>query len=101
MSDAKQYDDFGIANKVAIVCGGGARGDGIGNGRAAALLLGRSGAKVVVVDRDLPLAQKTAELIVADGGVAVGHAADITSETATIEKTRYLFFSPRTTCSKR
>jgi NAD(P)-dependent dehydrogenase (short-subunit alcohol dehydrogenase family) len=80
MSDAPQFDDHGIAGKVAIVSGGGARGDGIGNGRAAALLLARSGAKVLVVDRDLQLAQNTVDMIKADGGTAIAHASDVTSE---------------------
>jgi NAD(P)-dependent dehydrogenase (short-subunit alcohol dehydrogenase family) len=80
MSDAAKYDDLGLKDKVAIVCGGGARGDGIGNGRAAALLLGRSGAKIIVVDRELELAQKTADMIAADGGTAIAHAADVTNE---------------------
>lgn len=71
----------GLKDKVAIVTGAGSRGDGIGNGRAAAILLARSGAKVVVVDRELDLAQKTADMIVADGGTAIAHAADVTSET--------------------
>ena len=79
-SNAAQYDDPGLQDKVAIVCGGGARGDGIGNGRAAAILLARAGAKVVVVDHDLELAQKTADMISADGGIATAHAADVTSE---------------------
>ena len=35
MADVAQFDDPGLKDKVAIVCGGGARGDGIGNGRAA------------------------------------------------------------------
>jgi NAD(P)-dependent dehydrogenase (short-subunit alcohol dehydrogenase family) len=81
MSDAARYDDPGLAGKVAIVSGGGARGDGIGNGRAAALLLARSGAQVLVVDRELDLAQNTVDMIAADGGTAVAHAADVTSET--------------------
>ena len=34
-------DDLGLSGKVAIVSGGGAAGDGIGNGRAAAILLAR------------------------------------------------------------
>ena len=34
-------DDAGLAGKVAIIAGGGAAGDGIGNGRAAAILLSR------------------------------------------------------------
>ena len=47
----------GLKDKVAIVVGGGARGDGIGNGRAACLLLAAEGAKVLVVDRDEALDQ--------------------------------------------
>ena len=39
-------DDAGLAGKVAIVTGGGAAGDGIGNGRAAAILLGKAGTRV-------------------------------------------------------
>ena len=37
-------DDAGLAGKVALISGGGAAGDGIGNGRAAAILLDRAGA---------------------------------------------------------
>ncbi len=56
-------DSWGLAGKVAIVTGGGAAGDGIGNGRASAILLARAGARVVVVDRDLALAKRTVELM--------------------------------------
>ncbi len=42
-SQARPEDDAGLAGKVAIVAGGGAAGDGIGNGRAAAILLGARG----------------------------------------------------------
>lgn len=68
----------GLKDKVAIVVGGGARGDGIGNGRAACLLLAAEGAKVMVVDRDGALAQRTAEMIRENGGTAEAHAADVT-----------------------
>ncbi len=37
-------DGWGLDGKVAVVTGGGAVGDGIGNGRAAAILLARAGA---------------------------------------------------------
>ena len=47
-------EDAGLAGKVALVSGGGAASDGIGNGRAAAVLLGRAGTKVVVADRGAP-----------------------------------------------
>lgn len=48
--DANAPDDPGLAGKVAIVTGGGAASDGIGNGRAAAILLARAGTRVMVVD---------------------------------------------------
>src|SRR5215471_11802211 len=73
-------DDAGLAGKVAIVSGGGAAGDGIGNGRAAAILLARSGTKVVVADRELKLAERTVEMIAAEGGTAAALAADVTIE---------------------
>ena len=50
-------EELGLIGKVAIVTGGGAAGDGIGNGRAACILLARAGAHVLVVDRDLALAE--------------------------------------------
>jgi NAD(P)-dependent dehydrogenase (short-subunit alcohol dehydrogenase family) len=78
--DWQRTDDPGLAGKVAIVTGGGAAGDGIGNGRAAAILLARAGTQVLVVDRDLDLAERTVEMIAADGGVAAAHAADVTDE---------------------
>jgi len=52
-------DDPELAGRVAIVTGGGAAGDGIGNGRAACILLARSGTRVLVVDRDEGLAKRT------------------------------------------
>jgi len=73
-------DGLGLDGKVAVVAGGGAKGDGIGNGRAAAILLARAGAKVFVVDRELPLAQRTVAIIEAEGGEAAAHAADLTDE---------------------
>jgi NAD(P)-dependent dehydrogenase (short-subunit alcohol dehydrogenase family) len=73
-------DDEGLTGKVAIVSGGGAAGDGIGNGRAAAVLLARAGTKVLVADRDLKLAERTVHMIVEEGGTAAAHAADVTSE---------------------
>src|SRR5580704_14939694 len=73
-------DDAGLAGKVAIVSGGGAAGDGIGNGRAAAILLARAGVKVVVADLDLGLAERTAEMIAAGGGSAAALACDVTRE---------------------
>jgi NAD(P)-dependent dehydrogenase (short-subunit alcohol dehydrogenase family) len=73
-------EDFGLAGKAAIVTGGGAAGEGIGNGRAAALLLARAGARVLVVDRRLELARQTVKMIAAEGGDALAFAADVTDE---------------------
>src|ERR1700736_5162783 len=72
--------DAGLTGKVAIVSGGGAVGDGIGNGRAAAILLARAGTRVLVADLDLKLAERTAEMIKAEGGHAAAHAGDMTKE---------------------
>ena len=74
-------DDEGLAGKVALISGGGAAGDGIGNGRAAAILLARSGSKVMVADRDGKLAERTVEMIAAEGGTAAAIACDMTNET--------------------
>ncbi|HJQ59179.1 MAG TPA: SDR family oxidoreductase [Vineibacter sp.] len=80
MTDTMREADSGLDGKVAIVAGGGAVGDGMGNGRAAAILLARAGGKVLVVDLKRELAQRTVEMIQAEGGTAAAFAADITDE---------------------
>jgi NAD(P)-dependent dehydrogenase (short-subunit alcohol dehydrogenase family) len=71
-------EEWGLAGKVAIVTGGGAVGDGIGNGRAACILLARAGAHVLVVDRDLALAERTVAMITAEDGSAAAVSYDVT-----------------------
>jgi NAD(P)-dependent dehydrogenase (short-subunit alcohol dehydrogenase family) len=81
MADTQRFDipdSWGLTDKVAIVTGGGAAGDGIGNGRAAAILLARAGTRVIVVDRDVALAKRTVEMIEAGGGQALAFQADMT-----------------------
>ena len=73
-------DGWGLDGKVAIVTGGGAAGEGIGNGRAAAILLAKAGVRVVVVDLALDLAEHTVKMIKDVGGEAVAVKADITDE---------------------
>ena len=73
-------ESLGLEGKAAIVTGGGAAGDGIGNGRAAAIMLARAGARVLVVDRFLDLAENTVGMIKAEGGQAVAHQADLGHE---------------------
>ncbi len=68
-----------LEGKVAIVTGAGSRADGFGTGRAAAVLLARNGARVLVVDRDQAAAHHTVTLIESEGGVAEAHVTDITS----------------------
>ena len=67
-----------LAGKVAIVTGAGSRGPGLGNGKAAAILFAREGARVLCVDQAKERAEETVSLIRADGGVAEPVAADVT-----------------------
>ena len=76
---------FGLDGKVAIVTGGGAVDDGIGNGRAAAILLARAGAKVLIVDLDRERARRTAAMIAEEGGSAVPFVADVTEARAMVD----------------
>src|ERR1700693_4749289 len=80
MTEPTNRDDFGLARKVAIVTGGGAADDGIGNGRAAAILLARAGAKVLVVDLNRERAERTVAMIEAEGGTAAPFVAHVTDE---------------------
>ena len=74
-------EDYGLSGKVALFAGGGSRDEGIGNGRAAAILLARSGAKVAVMDQQLDAAQKTVEMIKEEGNTAAAFTCDATDET--------------------
>lgn len=68
-----------LKDKVGIVVGAGQTpGETIGNGRAAAILFAREGAKVLLVDRDLKSAEETAAMIAKEGGTAKCIAGDWT-----------------------
>ena len=69
-----------LEGRTAIVTGAGALDDGIGNGRAAALLLARAGASVVAADRDLARAEATVAMIEGEGGTGLAVAVDVTDE---------------------
>lgn len=68
-----------LDGKVAIVTGAGSRAEGIGNGRATAVLFAREGARVLLVDRDREVAEATLAMIEEEGGEAAVHEADVTA----------------------
>ncbi|TWT00334.1 SDR family NAD(P)-dependent oxidoreductase [Reyranella sp. CPCC 100927] len=70
--------DSRLAGKVAIVTGAGSRADGIGNGRAAAILMARSGAKVMLLDTVKEWVGRTAQMIADEGGTSIARVADVT-----------------------
>jgi NAD(P)-dependent dehydrogenase (short-subunit alcohol dehydrogenase family) len=69
-----------VEGKVALVTGAGSSAEGIGNGRAMAMLLARHGAKVAVLDLNLESAQQTVGMITDDGGEAFALAGDVSQE---------------------
>jgi NAD(P)-dependent dehydrogenase (short-subunit alcohol dehydrogenase family) len=72
-----------VQDKVVALFGGGQTpGATVGNGRAAALLYAREGARVMVGDLDLASAEETASMIRAQGGAATAFEVDVRSEKA-------------------
>ena len=68
-----------LAGKSAIITGAGSRADGIGNGRATAILFAREGADLLLVDRDEEAVMATLDMIRAEGHDAAIAVADVTS----------------------
>ena len=66
-----------LEGKAIIVVGAGTRGEGLGNGKAAALQFAREGAKVLCVDQNESAAATTAKIIREEGGEAEIFVADI------------------------
>ena len=69
-----------VAGRVALVTGAGSIGPGWGNGKAAAVLYAREGAKVLCVDRRLDAAEETRDIVASEGGTAIAWRADVTEE---------------------
>ncbi len=80
MNDHFKPASRSLKGKVAVVTGAGSRGDGIGNGRAAAILLAMDGARVALLDVDEDAAKVTMNMISAEGGESFAIACDITSD---------------------
>lgn len=70
--------DDRLAGRVVLVTGAGSRADGIGNGRAASILLARAGARVALLDANRAWAEATARLIGDEGGTCLVVQADVT-----------------------
>lgn len=71
-----------LDGRVALVLGAGSSGPGWGNGKAAAVLYAREGARVAAVDVNPAAAEETRGLIAGEGGEAIALAADVTDEDA-------------------
>ncbi len=85
MDYSKLDNDYGLEGKVAIIAGGGGPlaqrpEDAVTNGRGAAIMLARAGAKVCVVGLSKGPAQQTADMIVQEGGEAFAISGDLTRE---------------------
>ncbi|OLY94582.1 NAD(P)-dependent dehydrogenase, short-chain alcohol dehydrogenase family [Cnuella takakiae] len=68
---------FQLNNKTAVITGSGS-----GIGKATALLFGKQGAHVLVVDRNAEQGAATVQEIEAAGGKAVFHECDVTNQQA-------------------
>ena len=68
-----------LKDKVAIVTGAGSSGPGWGNGKAAAVLFAREGAKVFGIDINPDAAEETKQIIEEEGGACTVHQTDVTS----------------------
>ena len=66
-----------LKDKVVIVTGAGSIGPGWGNGKAAAVLFAREGAKVFAADINLTAVEETKGIIDTEGGKCVIRATDV------------------------
>jgi NAD(P)-dependent dehydrogenase (short-subunit alcohol dehydrogenase family) len=72
-----------LKDKIAIVVGAGqSLGQGIGNGRATALLFARHGGCVLCADKNIASAEETAAMARKEGGQASAIATDVTRDSS-------------------
>jgi NAD(P)-dependent dehydrogenase (short-subunit alcohol dehydrogenase family) len=80
MESNQRSFDRTLKGRVAIVTGAGSRAEGIGNGRAAAILLARDGARVLLIDTERQWAEKTRQMIAEEGGEATVCVCDVSRD---------------------
>src|SRR6266404_3371893 len=76
MKSKKNYQGR-LKDRVTIVTGAGSSGPGWGNGKAAAVLFAREGAKVFAVDLRPEAVQETKRIIEQEGGECISRTADV------------------------
>lgn len=80
-----------LNGKAIVVTGAGTKGDGIGNGKASAILFAREGAKVIAADIDWDAACATADLIRQEGGTCLPFKADVSQANDCREMIEFCF----------
>ncbi len=73
-----------LQGKTAIVFGAGSRGVGWGNGKAAAVLYAREGARIFAVDINPEALNETQKIIQEEGGNVASATADVTDSDSII-----------------
>ena len=71
-----------LEGMAAFVSGAGSIGPGWGNGKAAAVLFAREGARVLAVDIDGAAAEETRAIVAGEGGECIVAEADVTDDAA-------------------
>src|SRR5690348_9068010 len=66
-----------LKDKTALIVGAGSIGPGWGNGKAAAVLFAREGAKILAADINPAAAEETRRIIEGEGGACEAIACDI------------------------
>jgi NAD(P)-dependent dehydrogenase (short-subunit alcohol dehydrogenase family) len=74
-----------LNDKVIIIAGAASRGEGVGTGKAMALLSAREGAKVVLVNRSAERAEALRKEILSEGGDAMVFAGDVSKKEEAFE----------------
>ncbi|MGO4394308.1 SDR family NAD(P)-dependent oxidoreductase [Variovorax sp. M-6] len=77
MNQTERTFERSLQGRVAVVTGAGSRAEGIGNGRAAAILLARDGARVTLIDAVSEWVETTRRMIAEEGGEAEVAVCDV------------------------